>query len=447
MRVLAADFPLDPKRSPIFYGWVVAAVGTIGITASLPGQTVGLAAFTDLISADAGISVRLLSLAYLVGTVGSGLLLPFCGGLFDRFGARATAATAALLFGLALLYMAAVDQTATWLQTSLEATGAPAWLGPFLALTIGFFGIRFLGQGTLTMASRAMMGKWFNVKRGFVMGVSTVVVSLIFPASPPVINWLIQHISWQGMYVGFALVCGFLMAILAVIFFRDNPEECGLLMDNGATGSASQQNNPELVVHKEFTLSEALVTWPFWAVNLATAYGAFFITAFTFHIKEIGLENNLSKQEALNLFLPVSIICLIGSIAVGWLMDRTRLKYLTVLFCLGLSGHAIGTVLLPSVTGYALLFISGGVAASIFQPLTGVVWPRFFGREHLGAISGFNMASLVVGSGLGPYAFIWAAEAYGGYYVPLYGSAILGVLLAVGAFWADNPQRQLAAKV
>lgn len=447
MRFLPVDQPFAPKRSPVFYGWVVAAVGTIGISASLPGQTVGFAAFTDLVSADAGVSARLLSLAYLVGTVGSGLLLPFCGGLFDRFGARATGATAAFLFGLALLYMAAVDQTATWLQAWLGGWGAADWLGPFLALSIGFFGIRFLGQGTLTMASRAMMGKWFNVKRGLVMGISTVVVSLIFPASPPLINWMIQHISWQGMYVYFALTSGLLMAIIAVVFFRDNPEECGLEMDNGETGSPSQQNNPELVVHREFTLSEALLTWPFWAVNLATAYGAFFITGFTFHIKEIGLENDLSKQEALNLFLPVSIICLIGSIAVGWLMDRTRLKYLTILFCLGLAGHAVGTVFLPSVTGYALLFISGGVAASIFQPLTGVVWPRFYGREHLGAISGFNMASLVVGSGLGPFAFIWAAEAYGGYYVPLYGSAVLGVVLAIGAYWADNPQRQLAAEV
>ncbi|MBZ4675771.1 MAG: transporter [Anaerophaga sp.] len=38
---------LHPARWPFFYGYVVAFFGTIGIWASVPGQTIGVSAFTD----------------------------------------------------------------------------------------------------------------------------------------------------------------------------------------------------------------------------------------------------------------------------------------------------------------------------------------------------------------------------------------------------------------
>ncbi|WP_010418220.1 hypothetical protein [Anaerophaga thermohalophila] len=38
---------MHPARWPFFYGYVVAFFGTIGIWASVPGQTIGVSAFTD----------------------------------------------------------------------------------------------------------------------------------------------------------------------------------------------------------------------------------------------------------------------------------------------------------------------------------------------------------------------------------------------------------------
>jgi len=32
---------VNPKKSPVFYGYVVLFVGSIGVLASIPGQTVG----------------------------------------------------------------------------------------------------------------------------------------------------------------------------------------------------------------------------------------------------------------------------------------------------------------------------------------------------------------------------------------------------------------------
>ena len=42
-----AEFPFAPAGSPIFYGWVIVIVATIGKIASIPGQTIGVGVFTD----------------------------------------------------------------------------------------------------------------------------------------------------------------------------------------------------------------------------------------------------------------------------------------------------------------------------------------------------------------------------------------------------------------
>ncbi|MFP4052300.1 MAG: hypothetical protein ACLFV7_00365 [Phycisphaerae bacterium] len=41
------SLPFSPKAVGVFYGWVVPAVGTVGLLMSLPGQTMGVSVFTD----------------------------------------------------------------------------------------------------------------------------------------------------------------------------------------------------------------------------------------------------------------------------------------------------------------------------------------------------------------------------------------------------------------
>jgi hypothetical protein len=55
---------------------VVLVAGTIGVIASVPGQTAGDSVFTDHLSDGTGLSRLQVSIAYLLGTGTSGLLLP-----------------------------------------------------------------------------------------------------------------------------------------------------------------------------------------------------------------------------------------------------------------------------------------------------------------------------------------------------------------------------------
>jgi len=61
-----------------------------------------------------------------------------------------------------------------------------------------------------------------------------------------------------------------------------------------------------------------------------------------------------------------------------------------------------------------------GLSGGLYGVLTSVTWPKIYGREHLGAISGFAMSFMVAGSAIGPWLFslmesIWGHYKFTGY--------------------------------
>ena len=47
--------PFAPSRWPVFYGWVIVFVATIGSIFSIPGQTMGFSVFTDVLMKELGL--------------------------------------------------------------------------------------------------------------------------------------------------------------------------------------------------------------------------------------------------------------------------------------------------------------------------------------------------------------------------------------------------------
>ena len=145
-------WPFDPAKVPFYYGWVVLVVGTLGIMASIPGQTAGVSVFTDPLTDSTGLSRIQLSIAYLIGTGTSGFLLPFGGRAIDRYGSRVMAMAAVL--GLAATV------------TGMSFVGPMSTPVGMVVMSIGFGCLRFSGQGLLTLSSRTMISQWFDRRRG-----------------------------------------------------------------------------------------------------------------------------------------------------------------------------------------------------------------------------------------------------------------------------------------
>lgn len=65
------NFPIRPEKVPFFYGWVILFASTAGVLASTPGQTMGIATFTEYLLENIHISRNQISVAYMIGTIAS----------------------------------------------------------------------------------------------------------------------------------------------------------------------------------------------------------------------------------------------------------------------------------------------------------------------------------------------------------------------------------------
>jgi len=82
---------------------------------------------------------------------------------------------------------------------------------------------------------------------------------------------------------------------------------------------------------------------------------------------------------------------------------------------LGLTVMSIGVVVLAPGWPGVVVIAGNGLAQGIFGITTNIAWPRFFGRAHLGAVSGLAMALSVAGSAIGPFLFSAGHDALGSY--------------------------------
>ncbi|NNE91662.1 MAG: MFS transporter [Verrucomicrobiales bacterium] len=428
------DFPFRPRNlfgGRIFYGWVIAFGATIGILFSIPGQTMGFSVFTEGLMESLGLTRVQLSAAYCVGTVASGLTLPALGRLYDFWGGRKMAVVAALSTGFILFYLALISR----IYKALPSGPVIA----FLLIGLGFYLIRMSAQGVLTMSSRNLVGKWFDVRRGFALAVSGILVSFGFSAAPKFLDLLIGKFGPSGAWFVLGATTILVMAPLAYLVFRDAPEDCGMEMDGGKIVSRHAKN-PDMEMHRDFTRAEALRTFSLWVFALSFAFFSLYSTAFTFHIVSLGAEFGFEKSRILNLFVPMAVVSVLTSLFCGWINSRTRLKWLLAAMNGGALLGAIGLLRLSEPGGVWLYVIGNGVCGGFFSALSGIVWPRFYGRKWLGSISGVNMSAMVIASGLGPLLFAFAVQATGSYGPALAGSIAIPALLMLASFGADNPQ-------
>lgn len=436
------DVPFSPRRSPVFYGWIVVAVATVGILGSIPGQTIGVGVFIDSLMDALALSRVDISLAYLIGTLGAGLLMPLGGRLLDRWGARKMGVLAAIAMAVSLLFLAYSDRMA---GTTGRLTGVhQLWWPTFLLATFAFLMIRFWGQGMLTLACRNMIGKWFNHRRGIAVGVSGVSTALLFSASPALLNYPVESIGWRWTLVGIGVLTFVLLAPLAWLFFRDNPEECGLTMDGDHVPRTRARANADLTIYRDYNLADALRTYSFWVFTLSFAWQGLFGTAYTFHVVSIGASIGMARAEILQLFLLAALFSVTANLACGWLSAITRVKYLLVVMNAMILMFTLGPLVADPLVAKLMIVIGMGVASGLWSNLSGVVFPRFFGRAHLGAITGMFMSIIVYGSALGPYFFGVMEARFGDYRWAFLISAVIPVVLTLAATRADNPQRQHA---
>ncbi len=427
--------PFSPAKSKLFYGWWIVVVGTIGTLASAPGQTIGFSVFTEPLIEALQISRVDLTLAYMLGTLLSAFFLIYSGKLYDKFGARIIATIDAFFLGIILIILSQLDRITTFINQIFPSS---AHLIVIIAISaICFFFLRFLGQGVMTLASRNMIQKWFIKKRGLVNAITGVFVAFGFSAAPKIMKEMIELYSWRGAWIIMGLILILLILPIAFLFYRDNPEDCNLLPDGEPVG------NKNSVIENSYTLQEARKTYIFWIYTLSLSFGALFITAFTFNIESIFVSVGLKKQLGVDSFIYSGIIAVIVNIMGGYFADKIRMKKILFIYLIGEIFLAMGIIFLGKGIPVYSIILGNGLAGGLFGIIIAISFPKFFGREHLGAITGACMTTLVIASAVGPLIFAYSKECFGEYLFAAIAMLIIAVILIVGTILENKESKYL----
>lgn len=395
-----ADIPIKPSRWPFFYGWMIVACSSIGIMASIPGQTIGVGVFVDFLVDVIKLSPDNLSLAYLIGTLASSLVMPFAGRLLDRLGARSMGVISSMGLGAALGGFA--------LCNVISPPGDVSWIRAMITVCLLFFCIRFFGQGCLTLVSRVMLARWFNYRRGLATSISGIFVSVAFTGGGAwILNALVVNMGWRGAYVALCIGIGVGHVIFAWIFFRDNPQQCGLPQDGFNVRPPKTRHAAGSMV-KELSVWQAMSKVSFWSFNFALGAHALLMTAIAFHLTAIGAESGLEREAMYAVLLPMPIFSISGSFLCGYLCDRFDLRWALMLMMFSLALGLVGLLQLHGLAGKFWMIFGLGISGGCFSVLSTVAFPHYFGQKHLGVINGVSMFIVVFASALGPKLFSMA---------------------------------------
>lgn len=440
-KLLSPDFPFSPRKLRLHYGWVIPVAAVFAFWASIPGHSLGINVFTEKLIQALNLSRTEVSGAFCVGTCLSALMLPSLGKLYDRLGARTLSAIAGALLSLVLFSFSHIDHVSQSLENALPSSVPDRWIR-FGVLSIGFFALRLCGDGTLAFCARNMISKWWERRRGRVLSAVGIVASISYAVAPQVFNSSIEAIGWRETWRLLAIVIGVGFTFLAWLLFRDSPQSCQLQSDAGL--SPPQNDDPEFVLKRNFTRAEALRDYSFWAFALIFFGHACFYTGYVFHVVDVSASLGMQKDAMLELFLPAALLAGFVNLCSGWASDHIRLKWILLFMA---STSTLGALSLGLSSGLTLKlgFVLGfGMSVGCFVTLSTAYVARFFGLKHLGAIGGFLTGLILLGGALGPLAFSLLKAWLGSYREVSLMAASGFVLICIGSYWANNPQRSVS---
>lgn len=400
-------------------------VSGMGMFTSGPGQTYAVSLFVNPMIDDLGWSRTTVSGLYTAGSLTAAASMFLVGRLLDRYGARVMLPAVAMLFGFALVFMSYTSQ-----QWHLYA---------------GFASIRTLGQGSLTLIPTTVIALWFVRLRGRVMALNSLGSVASQAALPPLIHLLISAFGWRSAWIALALLVWGLLLVPAALLVRRSPESVGLLPD-GTNGPSEQQIASPRAREINFTLSEALKTRAFWLLIFAGSSQALIGTALVFHHVSVMDSRGLDVLVAASALSVIAPGALLGTFLAGFLCDRFPNRFVLV----GGQLVLVFAMLLTFVMAHPWQAIvyggSLGLAGGILMTTAAVIWPNYYGREHLGSIRGVVTAGMVASAALGPLPFGFLFDVSNSYTLAVLIFLILPVACAIAAFMA-TPPRQAQAPV
>lgn len=388
--------------------WILAVLaGGLIMVMSAPGQTAGLAVFTDPLIEALDIDRTALSMSYLIGTITGAAAQPLIGRLSDRFDPRLMIALIAAVLALVLV--------------------ALSFISGIVGLTFGYVGVRMAGQGALGLAVTTALSRGIRHRRGLALGIASAIGTAGISLSPVVLQPVLDAVGMRETWRWEALAV--ILVVFPLVFLLPRRDVTPV---TGVTGHVPP--------HERWTTREAMRTGMFWVLSAAVASSALLVTALSFH--QIGLlgERGLTPLQAAANFLPQTVTALLCTLLVGALVDVVDPR-IFVVSSMALTGGAL--LMVPAIgpgwsaIAYGLVL---GASGGALRGMEAATFARYYGVANIGAIRGVATSISLAASALGPIALALGVDFAGNFATPSMLLAVIPALVVMGAALVKPPR-------
>ncbi len=407
---------LGAIRRP-FYGWWIVGVAFLSLFLS-GGVGTAFSVLLPVMAEQLGWPYSSLVGAASLGVVTGAVVGPAIGRVVDARGARLVLALGAALTAI-----------------TVAATGFVKEPWQFY-LAFGLVG-GAARAAMMNVAPVGMIANWFVRRRAVASGVAAMGPPASSLVLPPIIAIAGTAFSWRWAWLGLGTAIGALALPPVVLLVRRRPEDLGLEPDGGESPNVGQAPSPART--DEWTLHEAIHSRAFWGVAASMALiGVMPHTVFLFLPASFRAQGLTDTAAAATLSL-MGFAQVVSRVAL-WTPLVARLGSVQRALMLWGGLLTLSALLLAvahgEVAGYlASGFLGLAMGANLVLQL--LVWPEYFGRRAVGAISGVAHLLGGLAGAAGPVAAAALVDLTGDYtllYLSMAGVVLAGLILqlAVG---------------
>ena len=315
----------------------------------------------------------------------------------------------------------------TGLSLLLTSQANSAW-----QLLVSYGLLLSLGTGAIYAVVNSTASRWFDKKRGFVLGITTSGGGFGAIVMAPFATYLISNFGWRTAFIVMGLIAWLVISSMCLILKKD-PGDMGLLPD-GVKSEAAQPGPQKKEGKAQLTgpsLLQASRTSNFWFLGLVWLLLSLDVHLVFVHVVPYAVDMGNSLMDAAIILALIGGTTIPGRLLVGRASDTIGRKAPAIACALLQVGALLWLMWAQELWMLYVFAIAFGFLWGGFGVLTTALIGDVFGMRSIGAIMGMMSAGWALGAASGPAIGGYIFDVSGTYFMAFAAGAVAILIAAL----------------